>query len=126
MPTLKQIDPTHTPELFFLPRDTGEVDEDLNPIYAYDLPHEEEVTASGKGLRRRAKPKADAPEVPVDQTANARLEKITGKQHFFVDGFYDGDAVYTWELIAEYWDGNSWEFQKLDGTVDIYTWGSYI
>lgn len=109
--SLKQIDKIHTPERFFL-------EDPLNPG-VFDQPHLEETYSSGKGLRRRAKPKATDPDVPVDQTANARLEKITGKQHFFVDGYYDGDLIYTWELIPEYWDGNSWEFQELAGVVDI-------
>ena len=77
-------------------------DEELVDHPVFDIPHLEEVYASGKGMRRRAKIKADAPDVPVDQTANARLQKITGKQHFFVDGYYDGDPIYTWELIPEY------------------------
>ena len=38
---VKQIDPINAPDKFFLPRDTGEVDEDLNPIIAYDLANED-------------------------------------------------------------------------------------
>jgi hypothetical protein len=85
----------------------------------YDLSHEEYTPASGKGLKRRAKPKANAPDVPVDQTANARLQKITGKQHFFVDGYYDGDLIYTYEIKAEYGSPGNWSFQELDGTINI-------
>ena len=56
----KQVDKDHTPHLFYLPRDTGELDGEGNPIVAYDIPHLEEVYASGKGMRRRAKTKSDA------------------------------------------------------------------
>jgi hypothetical protein len=88
-------------------------------VPVYDLPHVEKIYGNGKGLKRRAKPKAGAPDTPVDQTANCYLEKITGKFHLFVKINYDGDEVCTYEIRPEYWDGNSWEFQAFEGDIEI-------
>lgn len=106
---LKETSPEKTPHLFFC--------EDPLNAGVFDQDHLEEITATGKGLRRRAKTKT--PNAPVDQVANARFEEITGKTHFFVDLFYDGDLTATWELQAEYWTGSAWAAQALDGTVEI-------
>jgi len=55
MPTVKQIDPKHTPEKFFLKRDTGEVNpESKEKIYAYDLPNKEVIYAEGKAFQRKS------------------------------------------------------------------------
>ena len=50
---VEEINPTKRPELFFLPRDTGEVDGEGAPIIAYDVPHEEVAEASGKAVHRK-------------------------------------------------------------------------
>jgi hypothetical protein len=72
---VKEINLKKTPELFYC--------EDPLNEGVFDQDHLEDITvAEGKALKRRAKPKDNAPGVPVDQVANARIEDITDKKHF--------------------------------------------
>lgn len=48
-----RIDPKNRPDLFFMTRDTGEVDENLDPIYKDDLSFVEQTEATGKRLKRK-------------------------------------------------------------------------
>ena len=103
------------PQFYFL---QSGVDGEGNPIY--DLDHQEDTgVANGKGLITRAKTKAADPDTPVNQMANARIESITGQDHFFVDLYYDGDLAATWELQPQYWHVDHWEDQEITGTIEI-------
>ena len=97
--------------------DTEDPFED-HPVY--DIGFEEDSTVSnGKGIKRRGKSKVvDGIQIPTDQVANARFETITGKDHFFIDLYYDGVLVATQELQPQYYQ-NGWKNQEIEGTVAI-------
>jgi len=104
---LEEINPETRPEFYFL-------EDPLNPG-VYDQDHLEEIYPNGKGLRKRAKSKSN---LPTDTTTNARIQTITGKDHFFVDLYYDNELAATWELQPQYYQ-NGWQNQEITGAINI-------
>lgn len=84
---VKQVDPIHTPEFFYLGRDTGEVDADLNPILAYDLDYTEETVATGRKGRKKCKGGECSTHVDEDTITIYKDDVAVASYQLFIDYF---------------------------------------
>ena len=101
-----QVTPEKKPWLFNPAFDTGEVDGDGNPVCTCDCPHLEDTVASGKRLRKKAK--------------DGHEQSCHVKDDASVDVYYDDDLVATWQIIPQYWRGNSWrDYTKIPTALTV-------
>jgi len=100
MPTVDQIDPIHTPEKFFLKRNTGEKDDLGEVIYAYDLVNEQIEYAEGVCYKRKSE--------HGDQDLHVYNDRYKA--------YENGELVAEAQVILEFLESGKWQAVKFEKT----------